>query len=231
MSTPTTGACAYCGAIGTVTDDHIPPRNLFAPPRVGLITVPCCERCRNGTWLDDEYLRIALSRRDDARAHPSLAALQPDIDRSLQRPEAPLLAARIERETEPAHYTTAEGLIVPGLVITPDFFKIARVMERITRGLYFREQGRPLPEEFQVTIGAEPRFAEMDDILRRIRTEPKVVIGGGGEFIYQWGLRRRASDNAEASVWLLTFYDAVQFCMLVTKPTGPPDNFWLRKRD
>lgn len=222
--------CAYCGAVGRVTPDHVPPENLFAAPRVGLITVPCCESCRQGTSLDDEYLRIALSRRDDSRAHPSLVALQPNIDRGLERTEAKGLAARIERETEAESYTTAGGLIVSGLWLTPDFAKLARVMERITRGLYFREHQRRVPREYQLTIVAEPALPWIDNALRHVRAKPPVVVGAGREFSYGWHSKRRAADDAEVAVWLLTFYQAVSFVVMVTKPDGPPHNYWLDHR-
>jgi hypothetical protein len=33
--------CAYCGA-PKVSDDHVPPRNLFLLNRTNLVTVPAC---------------------------------------------------------------------------------------------------------------------------------------------------------------------------------------------
>jgi hypothetical protein len=58
------GQCAYCGKKQPVTDDHIPPKNLFPKPRgSNLITVPCCEFCRKGWSENDEYfiLRCRIS--------------------------------------------------------------------------------------------------------------------------------------------------------------------------
>jgi hypothetical protein len=208
-----------------VTDDHVPPECLFAPPRIGLITVPCCETCRHETGKDDEYFRIALSRRADAASHPSLIALQPDIERSLQRPEAQRFAARIERETERATVTLPGGEVVSVGWFTLDYPKVARVVERTARGLYFREQGRKVPDNFQVTILPEPLIPHAADILGRVQAEPRTEIGHG-EFAFQGShLRHERESEREASVWLLTFYGAVPFLVLVT-PMESPWNFW-----
>lgn len=76
----------------------------------------------------------------------------------------------------------------------------------------------------------EPLLPGIDDILQHVRAKPTTVVGGGGEFSYQWDLKRRAADDSEASVWLLTFYQAVSFAVLITKPDGPPHNYWLDHR-
>jgi 5-methylcytosine-specific restriction endonuclease McrA len=46
-----TGPCCYCGKVGPLTDDHVPPRALFPEEfRQGanLATVPSCESCNLG---------------------------------------------------------------------------------------------------------------------------------------------------------------------------------------
>ena len=52
--------CVFCGGIAT-TDDHIPPENLFLPPRPRLIKVPACKGCNCGTSVLDEEFRVYLS--------------------------------------------------------------------------------------------------------------------------------------------------------------------------
>ena len=60
--------CYLCGQKasatpeGKLTRDHLPPKNLFLPPRPSdLITLPCCNACNNQAHEDDEYLRLAVS--------------------------------------------------------------------------------------------------------------------------------------------------------------------------
>jgi hypothetical protein len=81
------GACAYCGALGLITDDHVPPRNLFPAPRPNnLLVVPSCLRCNQGASLDDEYFRLTLTFRDDTYEHPAVQQFLPSVLRSLQKP-------------------------------------------------------------------------------------------------------------------------------------------------
>jgi hypothetical protein len=57
MNTPV--ACAYCGSTSELTDDHIPPKNLFPKPRPeNIITVKACKICVKDTSKDDEYFRM-----------------------------------------------------------------------------------------------------------------------------------------------------------------------------
>ena len=59
---PDTATCYLCGAENPETRDHVPPRNLFPPPRpTNLITLPCCRACNEGFQLDDEFMRVFLS--------------------------------------------------------------------------------------------------------------------------------------------------------------------------
>ena len=83
------GVCVYCGFVGDITDDHIPPENLFSKPRPdNLIKVPSCERCNRGFSRDDEYFRLMLIMREDVGLHPEYERLWPTVYRSLKRPEA-----------------------------------------------------------------------------------------------------------------------------------------------
>src|SRR5262245_49333630 len=83
------GECVYCGKFRPLTDDHIPPRNLYPdPPPDNLITVPSCRPCNGGTSKDDEYFRLCLTRREDLKGHPARDAVWPAVLRSLGRPEA-----------------------------------------------------------------------------------------------------------------------------------------------
>jgi hypothetical protein len=60
--------CYLCGKKASetperkLTRDHLPPKNLFLPPRpADLITVPCCYACNHQAHEDDEYLRLAVT--------------------------------------------------------------------------------------------------------------------------------------------------------------------------
>ena len=55
------GECIYCGKIGPLSVDHIPPKSLFQHPRPNnLITVPSCDDCNKGAQKDDDYFTIRI---------------------------------------------------------------------------------------------------------------------------------------------------------------------------
>src|SRR5262245_41527341 len=86
-SLPRMGQCIYCGEIRELTDDHIPPKNLFAKPRPNdLIEVPSCKVCNGGASKDDEYFRLMLTLRDDTFDHPEVQKVLPTVFRSLTKP-------------------------------------------------------------------------------------------------------------------------------------------------
>ena len=80
------GTCVYCGYVGEMTSDHVPPQCLFGPPRPKLITVRCW-KCHKATTKDDEYFRLMLTMRDDVFDHGDVQKVLPAVFRSLQKKE------------------------------------------------------------------------------------------------------------------------------------------------
>jgi hypothetical protein len=104
---------------------------MFCPRPQKLITVPTCDECNEGTWKDDEYLRVALALRSESAAHHSMVEMRPTIARSLDKPEAQGFARdvmdhRISREW----HSTPAGLVVPVVAHLVDHEKIERTIER-----------------------------------------------------------------------------------------------------
>src|SRR5437870_4665127 len=81
------GECVYCGTVGPVTKDHIPPKTLFATRPPDLITVPCCEKCNKRFSRDDVYFRDVVSMRADIGDHPEARRNLEAVLRSAARPE------------------------------------------------------------------------------------------------------------------------------------------------
>src|SRR5450830_560519 len=83
------GTCTWCGAVGVVTDDHVPPRTVFADPRPpDLVTVDACLPCNRSASLDDEYFKQIISATADPTTSSDAAAGWDAVLRSLRRPEA-----------------------------------------------------------------------------------------------------------------------------------------------
>jgi hypothetical protein len=82
--------CVYCGAGGTLTRDHVPPKTIF--PKLwplGLITVPAYLKCNQDNSKDDEYFRLPLSVRRGLSDHPAIQQSQSKVIRSLLDPNSP----------------------------------------------------------------------------------------------------------------------------------------------
>jgi hypothetical protein len=146
--------CAYCGSIGELNSDHIPPRNLFPSPRQNtIITVPACVSCHYSTSKDDEYFRLKLCLRHDAGENPKARANWDSILRSLKRKEATGLRRSFYSDFRDVELQTPTGLYIGNrLAYHVDMTRIRKVVERIVRGLYFAEHCKPLGLDNEVRI-------------------------------------------------------------------------------
>ena len=78
VSTTAWGTCAYCGAVGPVTDGHVPPRSLF-PTQFGVPKIPSRSACNGGLSGDDEYFRAAVALRMEVENNPAVNQMMPAI--------------------------------------------------------------------------------------------------------------------------------------------------------
>ena len=80
------GICPFCAKEKYLTDDHIPPKNLFPKPRPNtLITVPGCDECNRGNSKDDEYFRLMINMNHAVDGNPLVqkncsTIVRPDFD-------------------------------------------------------------------------------------------------------------------------------------------------------
>lgn len=200
------GQCAYCGKKQPVTDDHIPPRNLFPKPRgSNLITVPCCEFCRKGWSEDDEYFRAAILC--SARVSEQTLAKSPlnSFFRSLDRSEHRKFARMIYESIDEFEIFTKGGIYLgnkPGFRIQKE--RIDRVTQRIIRGLFFHEKRYPVPEGYEVIaevlqFGLEPIL----ECFPGVRfPEPQIIQDG--VFCYTF---KETQQDPDSIIWLLLFYE------------------------
>ena len=128
--------CAYCGA-PKVSEDHVPPRNLFPLNRTNLVTVPACHE-HNGkrSGLDEDFRNyVATHIGDDT----------PDAQELLRRTARGAQRNKKLRRWRP-------DLSAFEVDIKSDSFK--PMIEWITRGLYWRAySGDRLPLDIDMQIG------------------------------------------------------------------------------
>ncbi len=223
---PRTGECAYCGAVGVVTRDHVPPLNLFPEPRpsnLNLITVPACQACNASFKLDDEYFRLAVTAGIDGDTHPRELAWSIRAIEKLATPEKLGLAKWLGQARRMIEVRSPAGLYLghaAGIEVDPR--RILRVVERIVRGLFFHHRGRRLPQGYELVamkVGDrhqpyEPD-AEMVPIVAALLREPAHHIGG---VVFTYSLATVQGDD-NATAWLLSFYRH-QLFMAMTAPVG-----------
>lgn len=222
------GECVYCGKVAPITDDHIPPQNLFAKPRPSnLIKVPSCKECHSENKQvsqDDEYFRLMLTLREDTADHPDVEQLLPIVYRSLARPDKVGFAKSIQKNMKEVYVRTQSGLY---LGIKPSYdvnlARLDNVAKRIVKGLFYVETGHRLPDNYEAVAYSESglrNLAENDkkhlqtEIIRPLTSNaPKII----GKQVFSYWVAYPDID-ANISVWLLVFYKRVAFlCLTLPK--------------
>lgn len=214
--------CVYCGEPAT-TEDHVPPHNLFPSGTPGLIKVPACLACTNESSKDDEFFRNILANDDRVRKHPEAQKVVGAYERSLQRPQAQGLRTSILRaQMQFSLISPAEIIHGKGTALKTDFTRETKVLERITKGLFFHEFQRPHPTENTISVhspakhikegtGALERVLEM---IGYINSENKKT---SGKEIFSYGVAV-AEDNPNGTFWALTFFKAIPFLVYSVPP-------------
>ena len=219
-----TGECVYCGAIGKITPDHIPPKSLFPTPRPSnLIVVPSCLSCNHGASLDDEYFKLVVLLKEDAYDHPAVQQLLPLAYRSLTKPKKFKFAQAFYRSIEEIDVKTPAGLhLGKRPTYNVDLSRLDQVAERVAKGLFYHEWKTRLPDSHKMIAysetGLENIGIETKNKLRRVLgplfSKPEKVIGPD-VFSYRFG---RDDSNIDCSFWLFEFFRSVRFlCISVPR--------------
>ena len=220
---PAIGSCTYCGKRGRVTKDHVPPKALFAPPRPCLVTVPACLKCHTQTTKDDEYLVSQVSLRVDSDDNPNSERARNAFLRSMQRFDNLGWQRVVRQVMTPVELQTSTGVILGtagGYMVQLD--RLARVVNRIVRGLYYHHTGDRLSET-QVHVLPVDGLDNLDEdgletfttFVEIAATAPEQVVGDPETFRYRF---QTAQDNPHSTIWLLAIYNRTWF-LVVTVPS------------
>jgi len=215
--------CVYCGKVDKVSTDHIPPKNLFPSLKPNnLITVPSCKECNEKASKDDEYFRLALSMRSDISYHPEVLK---KLQRSLQKPEQQGFRASFLSSLAFVDSRTPSGIYLGKTdAFRVDMKRVNNVIKRITRGLFYKEKGRRLPDNYQVCcyifdiINEHPyslgTFTMRDIITSTLQGKSLTV----SDDVFRYWCRF-AIDEENSLAMVLSFYNRVNFLAL-TMPMG-----------
>ena len=178
--------CAYCGSLNPSTKDHIPPRNLFPKPRPSnLITVPCCQTCREGWSDDDEYFRVAIVSAKETYENKYAQKVIEKLLRSMHNPSKIGFSNLVRSSLMGVDIQSQGGIYLGNApAIKVKKLRFDRVAQTIIKGLFFYEKKHPLPENYEV----ENRFYQFNfnDVVSSLGPAPfeKLRVIGDNIFNY-----------------------------------------------
>ncbi len=201
--------CALRGKTRPVTREHVPPKNLFLPPRPpNTLTMPVCGPCNHGYHLDDEYFRVFLALQAEpntplwrlwkekvvgssfARSGGLKGRLSDDRGILLRHPQAKPL------RTPDGEFVGDEAL---RLLQPMDASRVNAVVEKIVRCLHFACTATVLSP--RATVTSAVANLQDDAEMRLLYDEGTGEVGQHDEFVF-----RREAPNTHESRWLLVFY-------------------------
>jgi len=142
--------CYLCGEplVGDIHRDHVPPRQFYAREvrtkhSPNLFTLPVHSSCNKAYQKDEDYFMHSIAPL--AMESYSGKALWHDISKQYGRPQGRRIGKMILEEFQ----ERPSGLILPSGKVAKKFDgqRVWRVVWKITRGLFFKEMGRFLPDE------------------------------------------------------------------------------------
>lgn len=212
------GICVFCGARGKVTDDHIPPRNLFVGfPDEGLIKVPGCDSCNEGNSMDDEYFRAFLIPQEDIASHPQAQKLNRIVREKFDASERKGLERRMYSQLHTKDFYTPAGIYLgPKDLIYPEYSRIDASLKKILKGLFFYLMKTPFPSgRYNLAVVDRNQIAELQRILNmdlsfwvnELAERPSNNIYG----IFSYKCAVNTNPPPMISAWLLTFFGKREF--------------------
>lgn len=211
-----TGICAFCGAEGKMTKDHVPLRNLFAGfSDDGLIKVPSCNKCNGETKLDDEYFRAFLIPQDDIATHHQAKKLNEIVRKKFDESESKGLEMRMNSQLHIKELYTPAGIYLGKReLIYPEYPRIDRILKKILKGLYFHLIKRPFPSGFfHIAVVERSQIINLQTVLKInldfwVDELTRYPINN----IYDvFSYKCAASANSSISAWSLTFFEKREF--------------------
>jgi hypothetical protein len=215
--------CTYCGGREELTNDHIPPKNIFPKPLPeNLITVPACKKCNKDFQKDEEYFRLKICLSQQTGNNSPARINRETIIRSLGRSEAMGFKNKIISDINIIPFLKPKGVIGPRLAYYVDLNRIFRVVEKTVKGLFFHETGQRLYSPYEVKIYSDDTLEQcppdvLDELKNTIiyplaKIQPKVI--GNGIFEYRFFI---AQEMPFVSVWVLTFFEQIPFLCITGK--------------
>jgi hypothetical protein len=227
VETEKIGECAYCGAVGKITRDHIPPKGIFSKPLPDdLITVPACPQCHSDeTSKDDEYFRLALQVREGIENHPDVIKSRPVLLRSLEKPQKIGMVKGLLENIFLAELVSPNGIFIKNQwAIQTDMNRLRRVVTRIMKGLFYKLKEHRIPDGYEALVCDEDSFQKWpanvvqnynENLIKPILAQKQRVMIGNDVFSFKYGYDK---NNPNTTCWIFTFYQRASFLGLTLPP-------------
>lgn len=208
--------CIYCQNEPGTTKDHTPPKNLFpANSRNNLITVPCCRSCNDGFSADEEYFQAIISSIGESQKHHEAKTILSKVLRSFEREQSIGFRTSLRNSISQARIFSHSGLYLgKGNKINVKMDRIYRVIEKTTLGLLFEEMGFLLPDDYSVRSEYIEHISQINKLFEIFKNCPRKRVFDKSIFSYKSA--QLEADNP-SSAWLLTFYDAHVFLVIINR--------------
>lgn len=172
--------------------------------------------CNGAAKKEDEYFGITMALREKSQNHPSSDKVIPKILEGLHHTNASGLRKKVFHNFSIKNIVTTTGIFLGSYpVFEEEAEPIIRVMERITKGLYYLEKKKPYPQNYRINVkfgrslieGNIAKLQLLNQAVEIFRTvTPKII--GSGEFKY-W-LRFADDDNCSFGA-LIQIYNSRYF--------------------
>lgn len=200
------GVCAYCGAQGSVTEDHVVPQGLFGKPRPNDIPkVPACPTCNNKVKsADDNYVRDILAIDMRHADHPVAQANIEKLRRSARAGHSTL--AKAISQAQLTEFYSPGGIYMGKAYQVPiDEKRLRRFMITLARGLYFYHSHQTLPDDELYYVNL---WLDLDRAAFLVNgfleaNSPHFLVGDGSTFEYLYNI---SPDDPLKSFWMFNFY-------------------------
>jgi hypothetical protein len=202
------GICAFCGSLTIVTNDHVPPSNIFPGPQpndVELVTVPGCKKCNHGSTVDDEQFKVYITLKSGVDGAAPLK-LHQSTKRTVRRNRK--IRKQIVENSTPLYLPSGDSSTFEIQNIYKfDPGPIRRVARKIIKGLYFKHFGECIDGKAEVSVYLSDdikhhQITIIEDLARDTgRLGEHHTVGQNREFHYAFA----ETEVKYATSWVLVF--------------------------
>lgn len=199
--------CYLCGSEENLTQDHIPPKNLFPLPRpTDLITIPCCKKCNEEFCLIDESFRVFVSAAINRSNSGSWIWGNKVMGSSFKR--SPKLKASFRRNLIPVEVKLGD-ITIRTTTITYPIEKANNYLIRLVKGFTYKYNPEIDYQEFSFKV---KQIVPKQEIVNMLHKKFFYVEKGDGVF-RMW--RMYTKQKKTTGLFIFVFYDALMFMIEV----------------